>query len=148
MAPWLVALLLWSFPRPVAAEETFAVSEVWVETSSGRHHFTVELADTAARQAQGLMFREAMAADHGMLFLFARPKPATFWMRNTLIPLDMLFLDGDGTIVNIIERAEPRTDTMRPSQGPVAAVLEINGGLSDLLGIEPGDKVVHPFFAD
>jgi hypothetical protein len=81
-----------------------------------------------------------------MLFVFDPPRPASFWMRNTLISLDMLFIDADGRIVNIAERTTPQSDAPHRSAGPVRAVLEINGGLSAMLGIAPGDRVAHEAF--
>ena len=128
--------------------ERLETSELWIETArGGRFHFTVELALTRAQQAQGLMFRESLAPDGGMLFVFDEVRPAAFWMKNTLIPLDMLFIGADGRIVNIAEQTTPLSTESRPSAGPVRAVLEINGGLSRMLGIAPGDRVVHELLA-
>ncbi len=143
--PILLLGLLLALP-PAWAQET---SELWIETASGaRYRFDVELALTPEQQAQGLMHREEMAADAGMLFVFEPERPVSFWMRNTLISLDMLFVGGDGRIVNIGERTVPLSEESVPSDGPVRAVLEINGGLSDMLGIRPGDKVVHAAFPE
>ena len=89
------------------------------------------------------MFRESLAPDGGMLFVFDEVRPAAFWMKNTLIPLDMLFIGADGRIVNIAEQTTPLSTESRPSAAPVRAVLEINGGLSRMLGIAPGDHVIH-----
>ena len=108
--------------------------------------FRVEMAMTPEQQRTGLMFRPSMPLDAGMLFVFPRPRIASFWMRNTLIPLDMLFIAADGTILNIAERTETRSDQSYRSVGPVLGVLEINGGLSALLGIAAGDRVHHPAF--
>ena len=109
--------------------------------------FQVEMALTSEEQRIGLMFRPAMPLDSGMLFVFPRPRIASFWMRNTLIPLDMLFIAADGTVLSIAERTETQSDRSYRSIAPVRAVLEINGGLSSLLGIAPGDRVEHPAFA-
>lgn len=115
---------------------------VEVMSQTGRvHRFDVEFALTRQAQARGLMFREEMAADAGMLFVFNDVRPRSFWMQNTLIPLDIIFIAADGRIVNIEAMAEPRTETSRESDGPAAAVLEINGGLSAMLGIRAGDLV-------
>lgn len=122
---------------------------VVIETASGREFtFEVELAATPRQRSYGLMFVEDLPADHGMLFLFDDVAPRSFWMRNTLISLDMLFLAPDGEIINIAERATPRDDRsgQYTSQGPAAAVLEINGGLSGMIGIAPGDHVRHHAF--
>ncbi|GAA4254755.1 DUF192 domain-containing protein [Azospirillum formosense] len=132
---------------PAVALESFARSSLTVETSGGgKYRFDVELAETPAQQAQGLMFRETMAADAGMLFTYNRPQPASFWMKNTLIPLDMIFIGSDGRIVNIHANAVPQSLDAVNSAGPVKGILEINGGMSARLGIRPGDRVVHPVF--
>ena len=142
-APVLVFLLTLAAPPAVAQE----FSELWIETEAGgRYRFEIELAVTPEEQARGLMHREEMAADAGMLFLFEPVRPVSFWMKNTLISLDMLFVDAEGRIVNIGARTEPLSTASVPSDGPVRAVLEINGGLSAMLGIRPGDKVVHDAF--
>lgn len=126
----------------------FATSELRIETAAGgSYRFTVELAVTPEQMARGLMFRTELAEDAGMLFVLDRERPMAFWMKNTLIPLDMLFIDRSGRIVRIHERAVPLSTTSIPSGQPVKAVLEINGGLSARLGIRPGDRVVHEVFA-
>jgi hypothetical protein len=128
-------------------QPTLPIEDLWIETERGaRYHFAVEMATTRQQQATGMMFREEMAPDAGMLFVFPEPRPASFWMLNTLIPLDMIFIDADGRIANIHERVEPLSEESRRSDGPVRGVLEINGGLSDVLGIAAGDRVVHPAF--
>jgi len=110
--------------------------------ASGREHrFTVEIARTPEEQAMGLMYRNALAPDRGMIFPFDPPRDASFWMRNTLIPLDMIFVRADGSIANIAANTVPYSEEPVPSEGPVAAVLEIPGGRSAELGIQPGDKV-------
>lgn len=117
-----------------------------VETASGvRHKFDVELALTLRQQAQGLMFREHMADDYGMLFLYEEEQPLSFWMMNTLIPLDIIFIDASGEVINI-QHGKPRNVTPLPSSRPALAVLEINGGLAAKLGIRPGDRLMHPAF--
>ena len=128
----------------IPPEVFFPRSQLSVETSRGAtHQFTVELATSSDQQRRGLMFRDSMAQNHGMLFVFDTPRPLSFWMRNTRISLDMLFLDSQGRVVNIARRTTPMTDTGYRSAGPAKAVLEINAGLSDLLGIAPGDRVIH-----
>lgn len=152
LLPILLVVAVSILPGSVHAQdgETFDTSEVWIETQGGaRHHFTVELALTREQQIQGLMFREEMALDHGMLFVFPDRAQRSFWMRNTLISLDMLFIDGDGTVINIEERAVPLDERPRySSDGPAQAVLEINGGVAGLLGIRPGDRVIHDAFGN
>jgi uncharacterized membrane protein (UPF0127 family) len=132
--------LLASVAAPWAAEREKLV----IETAGGAHEFRVEIADDPEERSRGLMFRREMADDAGMLFDSGEDMPASFWMRNTYISLDMLFIDADGTIESIAERTTPLSDKSVTSKGPVRFVLEINGGLSDRLGIEAGDMVKGP----
>lgn len=121
---------------------------VAVRTANGVFEFSVELADTPEEREFGLMYRRELAADAGMLFDFGKPRPVSMWMKNTLIPLDMLFLRSDGVIANIIQRAVPGSLDARASAGPVLAVLEVNGGTAERLGIRSGDHVVHRIFGN
>lgn len=115
---------------------------VVIQNGSGEHRFRVELATTPRERARGLMFREQMDADAGMLFLFDQMEVQSFWMKNTRIPLDMLFLDERGVIVGIVENAEPLSLTSRSVGLPSRYVLELNGGTSRRLGIEAGQRAV------
>jgi uncharacterized protein len=134
---------------PAAAQETFARSSVLIETAGGgKFRFNVEMAETMAQQAQGLMFRRQMAADAGMMFPYAAPQVAAFWMKNTFIPLDMLFIAADGRISHIHPNAAPQSEASIPSKGPVKAVLELNGGLAARLGVRVGDVVRHALFGN
>lgn len=126
--------------------QTFEKSKLAIETGAGRHDFTVEIARHQGQQAQGLMFRRKLAADAGMLFLYRRSRPASMWMKNTYIPLDMIYIDRMGTIVGYHERAVPGSLEVITSQKPVSAVLEVNSGTVSRLKIAVGDKVVHPAF--
>lgn len=111
-----------------------------------RHVFRVEvMRDDAARQ-RGLMFRQHLPADRGMLFDFERTAPIAMWMKNTLIPLDMLFIRADGSVARIEERTEPLSERTIPSGEPVRAVLELDGGTAARLGLRAGDRVDHPLF--
>lgn len=111
-------------------------------TSGKREYaFKVEVARTEAEQARGLMFRTRLGADRGMIFPMRPERFASFWMKNTLIPLDMIFIRGDGTIASIAARAVPQSLAPVSSFEPVAAVLEIEGGRAALLGLKPGDRV-------
>ena len=101
----------------------------------------MEVARTQEEQATGLMNRQSLAADRGMIFPYEPPRDASFWMKNTLIPLDMIFVRADGSIANIAENTVPLSLEPEMSEGPVGAVLEIAGGRSAELGIKPGDKV-------
>lgn len=113
----------------------------------GMARFTVEIADDPAEQAQGLMHRTSMPMGAGMYFVYQRPRPASFWMRNTLIPLDMLFIDAQGVVKHIHHNAVPLDETPIPGGEGILAVLEINGGLAARLGIETGSFVRHPAHA-
>jgi uncharacterized protein len=126
--------------------QNFATSDLTIVSATGPHRFTVEVAETPAQMQQGLMFRPTMAADAGMLFDYKIPTVATMWMRNTLIPLDMLFVDAQGRVVNIRERAVPQSLDVIAAAAPVRAVIELNGGTAARLGIAPGDRVQHPIF--
>lgn len=117
-----------------------------IETATAWHEFSVEIARSPVDQARGLMFRRRLRTDSGMLFIYSRDQQITMWMKNTVIPLDMLFIARDGRIVNIAERAIPMSLRSIPSSGPVRAVLEVNGGTASRLKIFAGDKVVHPAF--
>lgn len=118
-------------------EQPFVV----IHNSSGEHRFRVELATSPQERARGLMFREHMDEDAGMLFLFDGMQVQSFWMKNTKLPLDMLFLDEEGAIVGIVENAEPLTLTARSVGLPSRYVLELNGGTSRRLGIAAGQRV-------
>lgn len=110
--------------------------------------FTVAVADDPQERARGLMFVESMPTMTGMLFIYERPQPASFWMRNTLIPLDMIFADATGTIVTVHENAVPHDETPIPGGEAIQYVLEINGGLAARLGVGPGDLMQHPAMGD
>ena len=126
----------------------FAAGEATLEivSKSGVHAFTVELATNDAERAQGLMFRKELPEGRGMLFDFDREQPVSFWMHNTLISLDMIFIRGDGRILRIAESTEPFSDRLIPSGGPVRAVLEVVAGTAHKLGIAPGDRVEGAIF--
>lgn len=139
-----LAIALTAAETPRALDEAALI----IEASGGRFEFQVELAKTPAERARGLMFRESLADDHGMLFDFGRPQMVAMWMRNTLIPLDILFIRSDGRISRIARDAQPLSDRILESGEPVRAVLELRGGLTAERGIEPGDRIVHPLFRD
>lgn len=115
-----------------------------VRWPGGQARFQVELADTPELQSRGLMYRTEMAASAGMLFVFAQPKHASFWMKNTLIPLDMLFADAQGRITSIHENAVPHDETPIAGGDGVKFVLEINGGLSERLQLPTGAELRSP----
>lgn len=137
-------LLMWIGTGAVAGP--CADNVVRVVGDFGQANFTVDVADDNEERAQGLMFVESMPTLEGMLFVYDAPGRATFWMRNTLIPLDMLFIGADGVVTNIHENAIPGDETTIDGGEGVLAVLEINGGLSSRLGITAGAKIQHPAF--
>jgi uncharacterized protein len=126
----------------VHPESGLKVVPLTVTTAAGKKHsFRVEVAATSQEQAKGLMFRRAMGPNEGMIFPMIPPRGASFWMRNTVISLDLIFVAPDGTISNIAADAIPYNEVPLLSIGPVMAVLEINGGRAKALGIAAGDKV-------
>ena len=143
LLPLLVALCA---GPSLAQLAQFPSASLSIVTAGGPHHFTVELATTPQQMEQGLMFRRSLGPDSGMLFDFKAPSMAMMWMKNTLIPLDMLFVDEAGRIVNIHQRAVPGSLDTIAAAAPVRAVIELNGGTTERLGIRPGDRVVYPIF--
>lgn len=134
-------------PAPRAQLASFTKSELTIATAGGERHFAIEEAKTPRQMMQGLMYRRALPADAGMLFEYDHPQPVAFWMKNTLIPLDMLFIAADGVVIDIHERAVPLSLDPIGTDTPVLAVLELNGGTVSRLGIKRGDRVAHPIFA-
>jgi uncharacterized membrane protein (UPF0127 family) len=128
---------------PAASDARPAPSSasVVIATPGGPVRFSVELAVTDAERRQGLMFRERLEEDSGMLFLFEKEQVQSFWMKNTRIPLDMIFIDESGTIAGIVENAEPLTLVSRSVGKPSRYVLEVSGGTSRRLGLAAGEKV-------
>jgi uncharacterized protein len=118
-----------------------------IASKSGVHAFAVELALTPEEQSRGLMYRKTLPEGQGMLFDFKREQELTFWMKNTYVSLDMIFVRSDGRILRIAENTEPLSERMVPSGGPVRAVLEVVAGTARKLGIAPGDRVAHPIFS-
>ena len=151
---WLIgvafAVILAFLPAAPRAQGpiSFAKSSVVIVTKSGRHKFDVEVAENEAQRERGLMYRREMAPDAGMLFDYEVPQRTAMWMKNTILPLDMLFIDRDGRIINIVERAVPGSLTIIPSRGKILGVLELNAGTVDRLGIKKGDVVEHKIFGD
>jgi uncharacterized protein len=142
----LLALLASGTAARADQVAAFNKSAITIDTVAGPRHFAIELARTPEQQELGLMFRPSLAPDAGMLFDFGETKPASFWMKNTLIPLDMLFITADGRVADIHEHAEPLSEAVIASHVPVRAVLEIKGDTVAQLGIRVGDVVHHPIF--
>ena len=129
------------------ADAISPLEQLSVVTASGAtHRFRVEIADDDAERQRGLMFRQKLDRDRGMLFEFPDDRERSFWMKNTYIPLDIIYVARDGRIVSIAARTTPFSEAPVPSFGSATGVLEINGGLAEELGIKPGDTVKHPFF--
>lgn len=118
-------------------------SKLVLHSETGDYSFNVEVVDTAESRARGLMYVTELADDAGMLFDFKEERPVSFWMMNTLIPLDMIFVGADGVIKNIHVNARPHDVTGIPSDGPVQFVLEIPGGRSKEIGLKAGDTLEH-----
>lgn len=138
----LAALLAMACASKKGPDPSRPVPRVVVETAAGaRHEVTVELARTEPERRQGLMHRTSLGEDAGMLFVFDETADHGFWMMNTLIPLDMIFIDDDGRIAGVIERAEPRTTASRSVGAPSRYVLEVNGGWARSRGVRAGDRV-------
>ncbi|HKS84649.1 MAG TPA: DUF192 domain-containing protein [Pseudolabrys sp.] len=141
MTAAVIGLLLTAGAAWPAARQTLEIA-----SKSGVHVFSVELAENDAERAKGLMYRKELPEGQGMLFDFHRDQEVSFWMQNTYIPLDMIFIRGDGRILRIEENAEPLSTRLIPSRGPVRAVLEVIGGTARKMGIAPGDRVASPIF--
>jgi uncharacterized protein len=137
----LVGLMAFAAPVWPAGKQTLEIA-----SKSGVHVFAVEIADNDAERAKGLMYRKELPEGQGMLFDFHREQEVSFWMQNTYIPLDMVFIRADGRILRIAENTEPLSTKLIPSGGPVRAVLEVIGGTTRKLGIAPGDRVASPIF--
>lgn len=144
-AVWLITGL--AALMPVASWAACAVDTVDVRGPAGQQRFTVEVADDGAERAQGLMFRESMPMSAGMLFVYDEPGTVSFWMKNTLIPLDMIFADARGVVTRVHANAVPGDTTAIAGGDAVQFTLEINGGLAARMGIVEGAELRHPAIA-
>jgi uncharacterized membrane protein (UPF0127 family) len=142
---WLIAGL--AALMPVASWAACSVETVDVRGPAGQQRFTVEVADDGAERAKGLMFRESMPMSAGMLFVYEEPRRASFWMKNTLIPLDMIFADARGVVTRVHANAVPGDLTPVDGGENVQFTLEINGGLAARMGIVEGAELRHPAIA-
>ena len=140
-----LSLILAAAPAVITAPAP-ATEKVVIETAKGERAFTVEVVRKDKDRNRGLMFRHEMAAGHGMLFDYDPPQQIAFWMKNTFIPLDIIFIGADGRILNIAEKTTPLSLERLPAEGKARGVLEINGGLSEKFGIMPGNRVRHALF--
>lgn len=146
MQSWCLALALSCHAAVAGADAACDASRVDLRGPSGRAQFSVEVVDTPAERARGLMFREDMARSAGMLFVYEAPQAAVFWMENTLIPLDMIFADASGRVTHVHSDARPLDRTPIDGGEGVQFVLEVNGGLAARLGIGPGPRCGTPQF--
>jgi len=145
----VTALILFSATKGEAQSfglNNFERSKLSVLSKSKSHEFIVEIARTDRQQRQGLMFRRRLAGNEGMLFVYSSAKILKMWMKNTYLPLDMLFIDAKGRIVNIVERTVPGSLEIISSVEQAMAVLEVNGGTTSRLNIQKGDRVRHRAF--
>ncbi len=139
----IIGLML---PTNARAEVTMRRDTLTLQTAGGPKAIEIEVAETPDQKARGLMFRTSLPDTSGMLFPYPQPQELTMWMKNTFIPLDMVFIKSDGTVHRIEVRTEPMSERVIGSKGDVTAVLELAGGAADRLGLKAGDKVVHPHF--
>ncbi len=130
----------------VALAQAAGEATLEIVSKTGVHAFAVELATNNEERERGLMFRKELPEGRGMLFDFERDQPVAFWMHNTYISLDMIFIRGDGRIAHIAENTEPLSDRLIPSGGPVRAVLEVIAGTARKFGMAPGDRVEGSIF--
>jgi uncharacterized protein len=137
----LLAALLVTGPGPGVA---FDRGTLTLETASGSHRFEIEVATTDQERALGLMYRRHLPADAGMLFLYDTPQAAAMWMKNTPLPLDIVFIDAAGRVHRIERGTEPFSTAPISSEGDIIGVLELNAGRADAIGLKPGDRVRYP----
>jgi uncharacterized membrane protein (UPF0127 family) len=143
----ILAVVAWAMVAALESSWGLELQPLEIVSKTGVHTFAVEMAVTPEEQARGLMFRRELPEGQGMLFDFQREQPATFWMKNTYVSLDMIFIRADGSILRIAENTIPLSEALVPSGGPVRAVLEVVAGTARKLGIAPGDRVAHPIFS-
>jgi uncharacterized membrane protein (UPF0127 family) len=144
--PWSCRVIAAAIALTITASHAAEVQSLEIVSKSGVHVFSVEVAVTDEERARGLMFRRELPEGRGMLFDFKRDQEVAMWMQNTYVPLDMIFIRGDGRILRIAENTEPLSTRIISSGGPVRAVLEVVAGTARKLGILPGDRVAHPLF--
>jgi uncharacterized protein len=147
MQTWIslaLATALWMFAG--CGAQAASIQPLEIVTKTGVHVFSVEMATTEEEKTTGLMYRKELAEGKGMLFDFSPDQEVSMWMKNTYIPLDMIFIRADGRILRIAENTEPLSTKIIPSRGLAKAVLEVIGGTAQKYGIQPGDRVAHPLF--
>ncbi|MBU6527298.1 DUF192 domain-containing protein [Methylocystis sp. MJC1] len=140
----LPALIL--FVAIVGARAETSLERLEIVTSTGTHEFRVEVADKPSERAKGLMYRKSMPEDQGMLFDFHVEGPVMMWMKNTYLPLDMIFVSRQGVVTKVAANTVPMSEEVISSGGPAYAVIELNAGAADKIGIKAGDQIRHPAF--
>ncbi len=143
---WSFLVALSSLVAMTLARAEPALESVRIITATGQHDFKVEIANTPKERALGLMHRKSMPQDQGMLFDFKSEGPASMWMKNTYIPLDMIFIARDGRVVSVVADAEPLSERIISSGQPAYAVIELNAGAARRISLAPGDMVLHRMF--
>ncbi|MEM7695125.1 MAG: DUF192 domain-containing protein [Pseudomonadota bacterium] len=144
-----LAALVFAFAALVTAAasaqtpQSLPTSPAQLVTATGTHDLTVEMADDPIERATGLMWRESMPDDRGMLFDFGNEGERSFWMRNTILSLDIIYIRADGSVLSIAKGTEPFSLAAIPSNGPARFVLEVNAGVADALSLAPGDRLIH-----
>jgi uncharacterized membrane protein (UPF0127 family) len=128
--------------------EPARIEQVGVQTASGVFTFQAEIADTPELRERGLMFRQRLPDDRGMLFELSDVGEIAMWMRNTYVALDMVFIGNSGTVTSVVSDTVPLTDTIIRSEGVVAAVLELKAGTAKRIGLKAGDRIIHPSFPE
>jgi uncharacterized membrane protein (UPF0127 family) len=145
-ALFVFVFLMTAVLGPSVGEAKMRRETLTLVTTKGERVIDIEVAETTEEKARGLMFRTSLPDDQGMLFPYSPPQEITMWMKNTYIPLDMVFIRADGVVHRIEVRTEPLSEKVIASNGNVAAVLELAGGAAERLGLAPGDKIVHGHF--
>ncbi|MDJ0613963.1 MAG: DUF192 domain-containing protein [Rhizobiaceae bacterium] len=146
----LISSFVWhsgtSLAQQQAQEILLPREELVVETNAGKFTFSVEIADEDIERSTGLMFRTEMAPNHGMLFDFGKSEPIAMWMQNTVLSLDMIFIQADGIVLRVARNTTPFSRDIITSGGPVSHVLEVNAGIANQIGLKAGDRIIHPDF--
>ena len=140
-AAGLITLLLLT---PLHGGLAAGTGRLVLKTATGDHNFNIEVVITDQERALGLMFRRSLPENAGMLFIYDPPQPATMWMKNTFIPLDMVFISADGKVHRVESNTEPFSTAIIPSEGDVVGVLELNAGEANKIGLKRGDQVIYP----
>ncbi|HUI22734.1 MAG TPA: DUF192 domain-containing protein [Methylocella sp.] len=135
------------FAEDAASPPQAGLEKVEILTASGTHDFSVEVMRSEAQRERGLMFRRYLPENRGMLFDFGVERPVTMWMKNTYLPLDMIFIGWTGKVVGLAENTEPLSEKIIPSGAPARGVLEVNAGTAARIGLKIGDSVRHPLFS-